>query len=80
MHVYVDSHTHHVQWQADLFTSGLSVDSEKVERGPSHFGSDELVDRSKARWHLEYACTKNCCHVLRATPQKIWGENVRGSA
>ena len=46
-----------------------------VDRGPSDFGSDEFVrkyltckmvigvDRSKERWHLEYPCAKNACHV-----------------
>ena len=45
----------------------LSVDSyntRRSRRGPSHFGSDELVGKySKTRWYIKYTYAKNSCRV-----------------
>ena len=78
-----------------LLATAILEEGTTIERRPSGFGSDEFVwkylskdmlngvDRSKERWHLEYACV---CHVLHTTPlpcvphpPKICGENFCGT-
>ena len=72
--------------QACLFTATILKEGTTVERGPSDFGSDQLVleqghvDQSNERWHLEYACAKYSYCVLHATPPNTCGENFRGTA
>ena len=50
---------------------------EQLSKGPDHQTLVVMslwhVNRSKGRWHLEYACAKTSCRVLHATLPKIRG-------